>query len=875
MTDWNEKSKLDPDELLRKIQAEEKKSISGKLKIFFGMVAGVGKTYSMLNAARALKKEGVDVVVGYIETHGRKETEELLEGLEILPRKNLEHRGIQFEEMDIDAILKRKPEVVLVDEFAHTNIPGSRHIKRYQDVFEILNHSINVFTTLNVQHLESQVEAVEKNTSVKIRETIPDAVLDVADEILLIDLSPDDLRKRLQEGKVYVPEKANIAADHFFKKENLTFLRETALNYTARHVTTSPDSTKFREKILVAIGANRHSYSLLRYAKRLAYERNGELFAIYNQTRENLSKENISQLEKNLNFARELGSEILYAADEDPVDAILRIAEQKNITRVVLGKPPMSWWKKWNSPASKLARITSNFELCLVPYDHTSFSEEESALGRFLRTSSGGKQYVASVALILLATCISLFLEPLTGYWSISFLYLFFVSGIGAVFSKGPTVLAGLLSGIFWDFLFIPPRYTFFIEKLEDVLMFGSFLFISIIIGNVTSRLRQKEKVLVNRELRLTTLFELSKELGHARDIRQIAQIGADYLKKVFQTDVTILLENQGNIDPNSSKAGNFFPDAKETAVANWTYKNKISAGKFTDTLPLSLGTYFPMIAPGKIIGVIGIVLSERLNLDQENLLLTMGNQIALALERELLSEETRTRYLANQSERLYTIIFNSLSHELKTPLSAIRGAVTALLEPEIDKSTEARKELLNEINESSMILNLLLGNLLDMSRYESGFLKLRMDWHDPSDLVHVVVRRLRQTVKSSRCVIHLPENPIPTWMDFTLMEQALFNVVFNAVQISPEGSPVVIELLPDKDKMKYVVEDNGPGIPEEELDKIFEKFYRSKNQSHVGSGLGLSISKSIVETHGGTLIAENRKEGGARFCINIPIKPG
>lgn len=281
------------------------------------------------------------------------------------------------------------------------------------------------------------------------------------------------------------------------------------------------------------------------------------------------------------------------------------------------------------------------------------------------------------------------------------------------------------------------------------------------------------------------------------------------------------------------------------------------------------------MIAPGKIIGVIGIVLSERLNLDQENLLLTMGNQIALALERELLSEETRTRYLANQSERLYTIIFNSLSHELKTPLSAIRGAVTALLEPEIDKSSTARIELLNEINESSMILNLLLGNLLDMSRYKSGFLKLRMDWHDPSDLVRVVVRRLRQTVKSSSCVIHLPENPIPTWMDFTLMEQALFNVVFNAVQISPEGSPVVIELLPDKDKMKYVVEDNGPGIPEEELDKIFEKFYRSKNQSHIGSGLGLSISKSIMETHGGTLIAENRKEGGARFCIDIPVKPG
>lgn len=875
MTDWNEKSRLDPDELLRKIQEEEKKEVSGKLKVFFGMVAGVGKTYSMLNAARALKKEGVDVVVGYIETHGRKETEELLEGLEILPRKKLEHRGIEFEEMDIDSILKRKPEVVLVDEFAHTNIPGSRHVKRYQDVIEILNHSINVFTTLNVQHLESQVEAVEKTTLVKIRETIPDSVLDMADEILLIDLSPDDLRKRLQDGKVYVPEKADLAGDHFFKKENLSFLRETALNYTARHVNTSPDYTKFRERILVAINASPDSYSLLRYAKRLAYERNGELFTIYNQTRENLSKENVSQLEKNLNFARELGSEILYAADEDLVESILRIAEQKNITRVVLAKLHQSWWNRWNSTVSKLSRSAANFELCLVPYDQPRNLGEESMLDRFLRTSSGGRQYVASVAFILLATCASLFLEPITGYWSISFLYLFFVSAIGSFFSKGPTILAGLLSGIFWDFLFIPPRYTFFIEKLEDVLMFGSFLFISIIIGNVTSRLRQKEKTLVNRELRLTTLYDLSKELGHAREIRQISEIGAENLKKAFQTEVTILLENQGSIDSNSSRAGNFFPDAKETAVANWVYKNKTPAGKFTDTLPLSSGTYFPMVAPGKIIGVVGIILNERLNLDQENLLLTMGNQIALALERELLSEETRTRYLANQSERLYTIIFNSLSHELKTPLSTIRGAVTALLEPEIGAAEEARNELLSEINESSMILNLLLGNLLDMSRYESGFLKLRMDWHDPSDLVHVVVRRLRQTLKNSRCVIRLPENPIPTWMDFTLMEQALFNVVFNAVQISPEGSPVSIELICKKDKMKYVVEDEGPGIPEEELEKIFEKFYRSKNQSHVGSGLGLSISKSIVETHGGTLTAENRKEGGARFCIEIPVKSG
>lgn len=863
-----ENTRLDPDELLRKIQKEEQKEIAGKLKVFFGMVAGVGKTYAMLNAARGLKKEGVDVVVGYIETHSRKETEELLEGLEILPRKKIEHREIEFEEMDIDSILRRKPEVVLVDEFAHTNIPGSRHVKRYQDVIEILNHSINVFTTLNVQHLESQVEAVEKNTSVKIRETIPDSVLDMADEIVLIDLSPDDLRKRLQEGKVYIPEKANLAGDHFFKKENLIFLRETALNYTARHVNVALDSTKFREKILVAIGSSLNSYSLLRYAKRLAYERNGELFAIYNQTRENLTKENLSQLEKNLSFARELGCEILYAADEDTVEAILRISDQKRITRVVIEKPSAN---RWNSTASKLARIPFNFELCLVPYSFVS--GEESVLNRFLRTSSGGKQYLTSFTLILLATCISLFLEPIAGYWSISLLYLFFVSGIGSFFSKGPTMLAGLLSGIFWDFLFIPPKYTFFIEKLEDVLMFGAFLFISIIIGNVTSRLRQKEKVLVNRELRLTTLYELSKELGHARDVRRISEIGAEYLGKVFQTEIVILLENQGNIDFNSSRTGNFFPESKETAVANWVYKNKVPAGKFTDTLSLSLGTYFPMVAPGKVIGVIGIVLSERLNLDQENLLLTMGNQIALALERELLSEETRTKYLAKQSERLYTIIFNSLSHELKTPLSLIRGAVTALLEPEIENSREARIELLNEINESSMILNLLLGNLLDMSRYESGFLKLRMDWHDPSDLIHVVVRRLRQTVKNSRCVIHLPENPIPTWMDFTLMEQALFNVVFNAVQISPEGVAVSIELICKKDKIQYIVEDEGPGIPKEDLEKIFEKFYRSKNQNHVGSGLGLSISKSIVETHGGTLTAENRTTVGARFCIEIPIK--
>ncbi|EMI72209.1 sensor histidine kinase [Leptospira noguchii] len=863
-----ENTRLDPDELLRKIQKEEQKEISGKLKVFFGMVAGVGKTYAMLNAARGLKKEGVDVVVGYIETHARKETEELLEGLEILPRKKIEHRGIEFEEMDIDSILKRKPEVVLVDEFAHTNIQGSRHVKRYQDVIEILNHSINVFTTLNVQHLESQVEAVEKNTSVKIRETIPDSVLDMADEIVLIDLSPDDLRKRLQEGKVYIPEKANLAGDHFFKKENLIFLRETALNYTARHVNVALDSTKFREKILVAIGSSLNSYSLLRYAKRLAYERNGELFAIYNQTRENLTKENLSQLEKNLSFARELGCEILYAADEDTVEAILRISDQKRITRVVIEKPSAN---RWNSTASKLARIPFNFELCLVPYSFVS--GEESVLNRFLRTSSGGKQYLTSFTLILLATCISLFLEPIAGYWSISLLYLFFVSGIGSFFSKGPTMLAGLLSGIFWDFLFIPPKYTFFIEKLEDALMFGAFLFISIIIGNVTSRLRQKEKVLVNRELRLTTLYELSKELGHARDVRRISEIGAEYLGKVFQTEIVILLENQGNIDFNSSRTGNFFPESKETAVANWVYKNKVPAGKFTDTLSLSLGTYFPMVAPGKVIGVIGIVLSERLNLDQENLLFTMGNQIALALERELLSEETRTKYLAKQSERLYTIIFNSLSHELKTPLSLIRGAVTALLEPEIENSREARIELLNEINESSMILNLLLGNLLDMSRYESGFLKLRMDWHDPSDLIHVVVRRLRQTVKNSRCIIHLPENPIPTWMDFTLMEQALFNVVFNAVQISPEGVAVSIELICKKDKIQYIVEDEGPGIPKEDLEKIFEKFYRSKNQNHVGSGLGLSISKSIVETHGGTLTAENRTTVGARFCIEIPIK--
>lgn len=874
----------DPDELLASLISEEEKSKRGKLKIFFGMCAGVGKTYTMLQTAQAEKMKGSDIIIGYIETHNRKETAELVNGFELIPRKYIEYKSTPVEEMDLDSIITRNPLIVLVDELAHTNAPGSRHAKRYQDVQEILEHGINVYTTLNVQHLESRSDTVAQITGIVVRETLPDEIFESADEVELVDLSPDELLQRLSDGKVYNPERSQEAIVNFFRKGNITALREMALRIVADRVDKQLHDYMQHKRIrgpwksglhlLVAIDYQQQSTRLLRWAKNLSYSMGANIQAIYIETSRELTKKEHEQLDKNINLTKQLGIKFRIITNYDKVKAIVDFAQKENVTHIIVGKPRIrnivSMFRLGNF-VNRLIRYSGNIDVYILGADSQAKDhfKERVSLPSFTSSIS---QYLILITCVLVTSIICYLIRSVIGYEAVSFILLFLISFLSLFFGTGPILVASTLSALIWDYFFIPPQFTLHFEKPVDMLMLIMFFIIALLNGILTSRVRRQEKKIRIREERTQALYQLTRELNMATGTEEVTKVAIKSIQKYFKIASAILLKNESDQLEKQVKHESVIKlSENEWSIASWVFRHSAKAGKHTDTLPSSEYTFYPLKGYKDNMGVIVISLSKLFTQGEEEFWEAFISQISGKYEREFLRNTARKAYVLNESDKLYKTLFNSISHELRIPVATIMGASDTLLSQKYPEETKVK--LYSEINTAAVRLNRLIENLLNMSRLESGRITPHPDWCDVHDLANTVADNLNLELIPFRLTTVIPPDMPLVYIDFGIIEQVLHNLVLNATQNAPVGSNIRLKFFYDNDSLSIQVMDRGQGFPESELEFIFNKFYRGKDAQAGGTGLGLSIVKGFVESHHGTVTAENRQNGGAIFTIKIPTK--
>lgn len=881
----SELNRPNPDLLLEKIKKEEIELPKGKLKIFFGMCAGVGKTYSMLQAAQKARADGINVVIGIVETHNRPETEELLEGLEKIPMREILYRETRFKEFDLDAALKRKPSLIIVDELAHTNIPGSRNVKRYLDVLELLSNGIDVFTTLNVQHIESRSETVRQITGAVIRETVPDSILDEADDIELVDITPDKLLQRLAEGKVYAEERSKQAIQNFFRKGNLTALREMALRITAERVNKDLRDYKVEKNIfetwksglrlMCAVGPSPYSANLIRWTKQLADSMEASWIAVYVETDQKISADNKNFLSQNFKLVKELDGELITTQDINVIDGLIRIAKENNVTQIVIGK----------SRKSKFARLFSSKDfiknLLLKSGDIDVYvvggerKETKSFLYDFKAIShSPLSRYFYSASIVVLFVFISFFLQNMVGYNFISLLFLLIISILPLFnFGFGPVLLAALLSAVSWNFFFIPPRYTFHIERPEDALMFIMYFIVASVTGFLSTKVRTQQKFLKQREVKTKALYNLSKELSSAAGMDGVVGISVRRIEETFKTEAALFLsESEKKLNAKPHPSGSLIVDDLEWVYAQWCFSNNQKAGRFTNTLPNAEATYYPLKSKSGMLGVLGIKLNgdSFLSFEQEDLLGSFIEQIINAMEREYLNELAKKSLLAEESEKLYKTLFNSISHELKTPITTIISAASSLKEQDVRTNENAQLKIINLIKVAADRLHRLVENLLDMARLESGNLKIKRNWHSINDLLNSCVEKLKDESANHKISVNL-EDDFVFQFDYALLEQALVNIIHNSIIYTEAGSEIKIKAQLQNQNCIITISDNGKGFSEEELNGLFKKFYRSAGSKAGGTGLGLSIAKGLIEAHGGSISAANGINGGAVFTIILP----
>ena len=877
----------DPDALLAAIQDEASKSKRGQLKLFLGMAAGVGKTYAMLEAAIKRKREGVDVLVGYVETHKRRDTENLAQQLPPLPRKKLQYRDIEVEEFDLEAALARRPQLILVDELAHTNVPGSRHPKRYQDVLELLDAGLDVYTTLNVQHVESRASTVADITGFTMHETVPDSVLDLA-EIELIDISPGDLLRRMDEGKVYVPERAAVAMMNFFREGNLTALREMALRLTAERVGHDVrDYMKIMQiegpwktghRLLVAVSPSPLSAKMIRWTRRLADSLNAPWTAVYVEISRPLREAEQTCLTKNLALAGELGAEVITTADEDVVRGLLRLARQHNVTQIVIGKPARgSGFRLGHSMLGRLLRESGDIDVHVVRAEKTDKAKAPIRLR--LPEKIEWRQYGIALAAVTGVAALNFLLDQFTGYRALALNFLFAVVLLGLFVGRGPVLFAATVSALVWNYFFLPPRYTLFIRSFEDAMMFGMYFLIAVVLGQLIARLRAQEQAERRREERATALYLLTRELADAPHLDQILQKLVQQIGDTFQARAAVLLAPPGGPLGRPHPAGNHVVSEKDYGIAVWVLANGKAAGRFTDNLPSSETMYLPLATAHDIIGVLGLRLSQSspVTLDQRNLLDAFVRQAALVIDRARLQQQAENARLVAESERLGKTLLDSISHEMRTPLAAILSASGQLRQSEKLPPGSPRSStpaLLDEVDIAARRLNRLVGNLLDITRLEAGHLKPKLDWTDWRDVVNAALQELGENSPAQAIQVNLPPALPLLRMDAVLMEQALFNLLHNAFTHTPPGTEISLHAAVDSEEVTLTVADRGPGLPAAFIAHAFDKFTRAPGTPAGGTGLGLSIVKGFVEAQGGRAHAENRPEGGASFSITLPRGP-
>jgi len=859
----------DPDALLAQLKREEAKSTRGKLKIFFGMSPGVGKTYAMLQAARQKQGGGCEVVVGIVETHGRKETEALLEGMPIMPRMHVEYRGTTLTEMDLDAILTWHPGLAVVDELAHTNAPGSRHPKRYQDVLELLDAGIDVYTTLNVQHVGSRSDTVRQITGAPVSETVPDSVLDLADEIVLVDLTPEQLLSRLAEGKVYLGERADWAAKNFFRESNLTALREMALRVVAEHVDRDlreimaeqkiPGPWKSADRLLVAVSASPYSERLIRYTRRLASSMEASWIVANIEGPRSLSQEEQARLTRYLGLARQLGAEVITTPGRDIAETLLRVARQNNVTQIVMGKPLGTPWFSFLKPdlLRWLMRNSGNIDVHMIPGDEAAQPKRETLEERLARTP--WQEFGVALGIAAAVTGFSLLVFSYIGYWAIALFYLFAVVLAGMRLGRWPTFLLAAVSALLWDFLFIPPRFTFYISKFEDFMMFGAYFIIAIVIGHLATQLHEREQAERRREERATALYRLTRTLAASRDLNQALPKVLQLIRDFFQADAIVWLRDENGLTQHP--ASNFLPSKKDESVAVWAFQRKQAAGRSTDTLPDAECLHIPLVTGDQAEGVLSVRLKISPTLEQRELLDAFAAQLALFLNKEWALEESRAAQVSKQSQKLQKALFDSVSHELKTPLAAMSVAL------------QQRQPERAELQQAVRRLSRTVDHLLDATRLESGLLQPVREWCDPAEIVREAVAHAGLNDGSAK--INVARDLPMVFVDSGLIEQALATLLSNAATHARDTSdePIEVSAARDDPMVVFSVADRGPGLAPGEESKVFEKFYRGPGTAPGGLGLGLSIARQLVETHGGEIVAQNREDTrGSRFSIRIPI---
>jgi two-component system, OmpR family, sensor histidine kinase KdpD len=874
--------RLDPDALLRSVQRTQERHGQGKLRIFLGMAAGVGKTYAMLQAAqRLVQEEGQELVVGYVETHGRAETTAILAGLKVIPRRLVHYRDTVLEEMDLDAILQSRPRLVLVDELAHSNAPESRHPKRYQDVLELLESGIDVYTTLNVQHIESRADSVQQITGVPIQERIPDTILDRANAVILVDLTPEELLERLAEGKVYLGERAQRAKEHFFRKGNLNALREMVLRLTADRVDQDVqdylhqhrihEPWRSSQRLMVAVSPSPMSAELIRWTRRMAGSLDCAWMAVYVDTGRSLSDQDKNNLSQNLDLARELGAEVLITQGEKWVPRLLQMLEQQHITQLILGKPQQNRWRDFLNGSFwdfyKLVYTRTRADLWLVDSSRREAKVKARPLN-WGQSAFKSKQYGIALGSLVGVTAFNLLLNPILGYWSVALIYLLGVMGLAIFLETGPVLLMAGLSAFSWNFLFIPPLYTLRIDRFQDLLMCGVYFCVALTTAGLMTRIRRQEIHGRQREARLAVLYRFSESLSRAHSYEHLLNVALEHIQQLIPLEIRLLSGTPGSYLERDQL------NEREWTAAQWVFQYRRPAGIDTDTLPSAEHLYLPIFTTQACYAVLQIQPNDHFHLgfEQRQLLETLCQQLALALEHFALQAQTTQNQISQISENLYQSLLNSVSHELRTPLTAIQGSVENLRNQAVESQPASRDASLEDLESATQRLNHLVANLLDMSRLQSGKLELHQDWCDPGDILRAAQNTLSRELKLHPLKLVIPAELPPIKADFGILEQTLINLLHNAIRYTPAQTEIEMGVSSQPTVLKIWVKDAGPGIPPEVLPHIFETFYRGQPQKSGGTGLGLSICKGLIEAQGGKISAQNCLPHGAEFEIELPL---
>lgn len=885
-----------PEALLEAARREDNRA--GRLKIFVGAAPGVGKTYEMLQSAHAKRKAGIDVVVGVVETHGRAETEALLSGLEVIPRRRFDHRGQGLEEMDIDAIIARRPAIALVDELAHTNAPGSRHPKRYLDVAELLSHGIDVYTAVNIQHIESLNDVVAQITHVRVRETVPDSVFDGADAIELMDLTPDDLIQRLREGKVYVPEQAEHALEHYFSPGNLTALRELALRRTAERVDeqllTHMQANAIAgpwavgERILVCVSEDSRSAGLVRFTKRLADRLHAPWTAVSIETRRSLrlTEAERDRLADTLRLAEALGGEALTIPGDGRriADDLLGFAHGNNVTQIVIGKAQRSWWFELlrGSVVHDLVRRSGNISVHVIAGDALV---AEPVAKKAIQAADRAepvdlRPYAWPFPIVAAALGIAILVQPALGIENVDLVFLTAVVGVAVRFGLWPSMLASMMASLCYDFFFLPPVMTFTIADPKNIAALFFFTLMAVLVSSVCARVRAQSVSAVGRARTTESLYAFSRKLAGTAKLDDVLWATAYQIALMLKVRVVLLLPEQNVITVKAGYPPEDELDKADLAAANWAWGNDRPAGRGSDTLPGAKRLFLPMRTGRGPIGVIGIDddrTGPLLTPDHRRLLDALVDQSALAIERVQLVEDMDRAQRNVESDRLRAALLTSISHDLKTPLASVLGAASTLRDLALNLTEAEKLELVTTVIDESERLNRFIANLLDMTKLESGAVVPNASLQDLGEVIGSALRRATKILTRYPVRLELAHDLPMLQLDAVLFEQVLFNLLDNAAKYAPPDTVITIRTQRDRDSVVLQIIDEGVGIPPDDLENIFDKFFRAQKGDHVraGTGLGLAISRGFVEAMNGTISAINRPDrSGAVLTIRLPIPP-